>query len=138
MSIMPNYDYLLVMPSGNIKGFNDEESAKAYINTYYFKKTVNRNVSGAYKDLTEDFDDIPEVLSYKSGVEEGECRLYNTLEIIEKIQNEVIFEEEKEEIISKLISNNINLNVYDYAIDNVFSNSDCIDIMEPYGEYTKG
>ena len=28
MSIMPNFEYLLVMPSGNIKGFNDEETAK--------------------------------------------------------------------------------------------------------------
>ena len=34
MSIMPSFEYLLVMPSGNIKGFNDQETAKAYINNY--------------------------------------------------------------------------------------------------------
>ena len=51
--------------------------------------------------MIEDFDDISDVLSYKSGVEEGECRLYNTYNIIEKIQNEGIFQEEKEELISK-------------------------------------
>ena len=88
--------------------------------------------------MIEDFDDISDVLSYKSGVEEGECRLYNTYNIIEKIQNEGIFQEEKEELISKLLSNKIDINIYDYGIDNIFTNSDSIDIMEPYGEYTKG
>ena len=126
MSNIPNFDYLLVMPSGNVRGFEDIESAKRYVNNYY------------YKDLIEDFDDISDVLSYKSGVEEGECRLYNTYNIIEKIQNEGIFQEEKEELISKLLSNKIDINIYDYGIDNIFTNSDSIDIMEPYGEYTKG
>lgn len=138
MSIMPNFEYLLVMPSGNIKGFHDEETAKAYINNYYYIKSRNNDVIGAYEDLTEDFDDIANVLCYKIGVEEGECRLYNTVDIIEKIQNEVIFEEEKEEIISKLLFNPMTLNTYDYSIDNVFTNSDSIDIMEPYGDPTTG
>lgn len=48
------------------------------------------------------------------------------------------FQEEKEELISKLLSNKIDINIYDYGIDNIFTNSDSIDIMEPYGEYTKG
>ena len=87
MSNIPNFDYLLVMPSGNVRGFEDIESAKGYVNNYYYKKTISTDVIGAYKDLIEDFDDISDVLSYKSGVEEGECRLYNTYNIIEKIQN---------------------------------------------------
>ena len=132
MSNIPNFDYLLVMPSGNVRGFEDIESAKGYVNNYYYKKTISTDVIGAYKDL------ISDVLSYKSGVEEGECRLYNTYNIIEKIQNEGIFQEEKEELISKLLSNKIDINIYDYGIDNIFTNSDSIDIMEPYGEYTKG
>lgn len=138
MSNIPNFDYLLVMPSGNVRGFEDIKSAKGYVNNYYYKKIISTDVIGAYKDLIEDFDDISDVLSYKSGVEEGECRLYNTYNIIEKIQNEGIFQEEKEELISKLLSNKIDINIYDYGIDNIFTNSDSIDIMEPYGEYTKG
>lgn len=138
MSIMPNFEYLLVMPSGNIIGFHEEGTAKAFVNNYYYYRTRNNNVVGAYEDLTEDFDDIANVICYKIGVEEGECRLYNTVEIIEKIQSEVVFEEEKEEIISKLLSDNIELNTYDYAIDNVFTNTDSIDIMEPYGDPITG
>ena len=88
MSIVPNFDYLLVMPSGNIIGFHDEETAKAYINNYYYFRTRNNDVVGAYEDLTEDFDDIANVLCYKIRVEEGECKLYNTRDIIEKIQEQ--------------------------------------------------
>lgn len=138
MSIMPNFEYLLVMPSGNILGFHDEETAKAYINNYYYFRTRDNNVVGAYEDLTEDFDDIVNVICYKIGVEEGECRLYNTREIIEKIQEEVVFDDEKEEIISKLLSSNINLNTFDYAIDNIFTNTESIDVMEPYGSPITG
>lgn len=138
MSIMPNFEYLLAMPSGNIIGFHDEETAKAYINNYYYFRTRNNNVVGAYEDLTEDFDDIVNVICYKIGVEEGECRLYNTRDIIEKIQEEVIFDDEREEVISKLLSNDINLNTFDYAIDNIFTNTESIDIMEPYGSPITG
>lgn len=133
-----NFDYLLVMPSGNVIGFKDIESAKGYVNNYYYKKTISKDTIGNYKNLTEDFDDISDVLSYKSGVEEGECRLYSIYNIIDNIQKEGIFQEEKEELISKLLSNKIDINIYDYGIDNIFNNSDFINIMEPYGEYTKG
>ena len=150
MSIVPNFDYLLVMPSGNIIGFHDEETAKAYINNYYYFRTRNNDVwwlsrmEGLPKcircneDLTEDFDDIANVLCYKIGVEEGECKLYNTRDIIEKIQEEVIFFDEREEVISKLLSNHIDLNIFDYAIDNIFTNTESIDIMEPYGDPITG
>lgn len=138
MSVMPNFEYLLVMPSGNIRGFHDEETAKAYINNYYYFKTRNNDVVGVYEYLTEDFDDIVNVICYKIGVEEGECRLYNTREIIEKIQDEVIFQDEKEELISKLLFNPSEINTFDYAIDNIFTNTDSIDIMEPYGDPITG
>lgn len=138
MSNIPNFDYLLVMPSGNVRGFEDIESAKGYVNNYYYKKTISTDVIGAYKDLIEDFDDISDVLSYKSGVEEGECRLYNTREIIEKIQDEFVFEDEKEELIMKLLYNPTEINTFDYAIDNIFTNSNSIDIMEPYGDPITG
>ena len=138
MSIVPSFEYLLVMTSGNIIGFHDEETAKAYINNYYYFRTRDNDVVGAYEDLTEDFDDIANVICYKSGVEEGECRLYNTREIIEKIQDEFVFEDEKEELIMKLLYNPTEINTFDYAIDNIFTNSNSIDIMEPYGDPITG
>ena len=57
---------------------------------------------------------------------------------IRKKEEELFEQEEKEELISKLLSNKIDINIYDYGIDNIFTNSDSTDIMEPYGEYTKG
>ena len=98
----------------------------------------SNDVVGAYEDLTEDFDDIANVICYKIGVEEGECRLYNTREIIEKIQDEVIFQDEKEELISKLLFNPSEINTFDYAIDNILTTTDSIDIMEPYGDPITG
>lgn len=138
MSIVPSFEYLLVMTSGNIIGFHDEETAKAYINNYYYFRTRDNDVVGAYEDLTEDFDDIANVICYKIGVEEGECRLYNTREIIEKIQDEFVFEDEKEELIMKLLYNPTEINTFNYAIDNIFTNSNSIDIMEPYGDPITG
>ena len=138
MSIVPSFEYLLVMTSGNIIGFHDEETAKAYINNYYYFRTRDNDVVGAYEDLTEDFDDIANVICYKIGVEEGECRLYNTREIIEKIQDHFVFEDEKEELIMKLLYNPTEINTFDYAIDNIFTNSNSIDIMEPYGDPITG
>ena len=138
MSIVPSFEYLLVMTSGNIIGFHEEETAKAYINNYYYFRTRDNDVVGAYEDLTEDFDDIANVICYKIGVEEGECRLYNTREIIEKIQDEFVFEDEKEELIMKLLYNPTEINTFDYAIDNIFTNSNSIDIMEPYGDPITG
>ena len=45
MNIVPSNEYLLVMPSGNVKGFDDYAMAKAYINNYYYYiyKFVIRN-----------------------------------------------------------------------------------------------
>ena len=51
MSIMPKFEFLVVMPSGNIKGFDDKGTAKAYINNYYYflayvKKQPPNNMFG--------------------------------------------------------------------------------------------
>lgn len=135
MSIVPSFQYLLVMPSGDIKGFNDVEIAKGYINMYYNKKIHNSKDIIEFNDMTDSSDQFCNTICQNLGVNEGECRVYNTTDIIEKIQEELVFEEEKEEVISKLLAHNINLNIYDYAIDNIFYNVDSLDILEPYGEF---
>ena len=137
MNIVPSNEYLLVMPSGNVKGFDDYAMAKAYINNYYYKTRRVEEV-GAYDDLTNDFDDIVDTVCYKIGIEEGECQLYYTSDIIEKLQDELVFNEEKEEVISKLMAPKIEFNTYDYALDNIFRDVQPIDIMEQYGDPITG
>lgn len=138
MNIVPSNEYLLVMPSGNVKGFDDYAMAKAYINNYYYYKTRQVEEVGAYDDLTNDFDDIVDTVCYKIGIEEGECQLYYTSDIIEKLQDELVFNEEKEEVISKLMAPKIEFNTYDYALDNIFRDVQPIDIMEQYGNPITG
>ena len=41
--------------------------------------------------------------------------------MIEKIRNQGYFESEKQELISKLLEENIKLNVYQYGIDDILS-----------------
>ena len=134
MSIVISNQYLLVMPSGNVKGFDDYGMAKAYINNYYYYKTRDNKVVATYDDLTNDYDDIVDTICYKIGIEEGECKLYYTSDIVEKIQNSLVFDEDKEEVISKLIAPVVEFNVNDYAVDDIFQDVESIDIMEQYGD----
>ena len=65
-------------------------------------------------------------------------KLYYTSDIIEKLQDELVFNEEKEEVISKLMAPKIEFNTYDYALDNIFRDVQPIDIMEQYGDPITG
>lgn len=135
MSIMPSFQYLLVLPNGNVKGFHDIETAKGYINIYYDKKMHSSKDIVELNDLTDSNDQFCNTICQNLGVVEGQCKVFDTLDIIDKLQEELVFDEEKEEVISRLLSSDINLNIYDYAIDNIFSEVEAIDILEPYGEF---
>ena len=54
------------------------------------------------------------------------------------MQDELVFNEEKEEVISKLMAPKIEFNTYDYALDNIFRDVQSIDIMEQYGDPITG
>lgn len=135
MSIIPEFQYLLVMPSGNIKGFDDLDTTKAYINLYYMQQVRNSDIITEVNDLTDSSEQFINTVCQNLGVIEGECRVYKTNDIIEKIQEDIVFDEEKEELISKLLSKNININIYDFAIDNIFNDVETINVMETYGEF---
>lgn len=135
MSIIPEFQYLLVMPDGQVNGFNDLDTTKAYINLYYMQRVRNSTIITEVNDLTDSSEQFINTVCQNLGVIEGECRVYNTNDIIEKIQENVVFDEEKEEVISRLLSKDIKLNIYDFAIDNIFNEVETIDIMEPYGEF---
>ena len=125
------------MPNGDVKGFDDVEIAKGYINIYYDKKVHNSKYIFELNDLTDSSDQFFNTICQNLGAGEGECKVYNTLDIIEKIQEELVFDEEKEEVISKLMSSQINFNIYDYRVDNIFNDVEALDILEPYGEFFK-
>ena len=35
------------------------------------------------------------------------------------------------------MSSQINFNIYDYRVDNIFNDVEALDILEPYGEFFK-
>ena len=128
-------DYLLIMPSGNCKGFNDLEGAKAYINIYYERKLDDTLHEDGYNDITEMGGDEPRLNVFTQlGVEEGKCEVYKTEEFIEKLNEELVFDEEKEEVISKLSEAKISFNIYDYSLDGILAQIEEIDVMESYGD----
>lgn len=135
MNIIPEFQYLLVMPNGNVKGFNDLDTTKAYINLYYMQRVRNSTIITEVNDLTDSSEQFINTVCQNLGVIEGECRVYNTDDIIKKLQEDIVFDEEKEEVISKLLKKDISLNIYDFSIDNIFNNVEAVDMMEPYGEF---
>ena len=132
-------DYFLVMPSGNCKGFNDLESAKSYINIYYERKINDGINEEGDNDATEIGGDKPRKnICTQLGVEEGKCQVYKTEDFIGKLSEELVFDEEKEEVISKLCEAKIDLNIYDYSLDEILANIEEIDVMEAYGDQVRG
>ncbi|BCZ44169.1 hypothetical protein psyc5s11_02360 [Clostridium gelidum] len=129
-------DYLLVMPSGNCKGFNDLESTKAYINMYYERKFDQTLHQDGYNDATEIGGEDPRANVFTQlGVQEGKCEVYKTEELVEKLKEELIFDEEKEEVVSKLCEAKIDLNIYEYSLDAILAQIEEINVMENYGEH---
>ena len=55
------------------------------------------------------------------GVENGECQIFNLDDFISKIRESAMFQDEKDEVISKLLRENINLNVYEYGLFNLLN-----------------
>ena len=135
MNTVPYNEYLLVMPSGTCKGFNDLNLAKAYINLYYERKIDSDLSEDGYNDATEIGAEEPRRNIFTQlGVAEGKCEVYSIKSFIEKIEENLIFEQEKEEIISKLIQEKININIYEYSLDEILADVEVINMMETYGE----
>lgn len=128
------YEYLLVMPDGDCKGFNDIELAKGYINLYYEKMIKKYSEKKDYGDFTELPGQVRNNLCQHLGVDEGECVVYKLDDYIDKLREELVFDDEKEDVIEKLISDEIELNVYDYSIDHILHDVETVEVMEPYGE----
>lgn len=133
----PYNEYLVVMPSGNCKGFNDIEGAKAYINIYYEWKYDDVIHKDGFVDATEIGGDQPRFVVFTQlGAEEGaKCEIYKTEALINAINKELVFEDEKEEIISKLCEAKVEFNIYDYSLDTVLADIQEVEYMEDFGDY---
>ena len=55
-------------------------------------------------------------------------------EFIKYLEEELVFDNEKNEIISKLMEDDLDINLYNYNLDMVLADIEAIDMMEPYGE----
>lgn len=134
MSISPYNEFILVMPDGDSKGFNDLKLAKAYINLYYENKIKEYSEEEEYNDSKEMVGETRLNICQHLGVEEGECIVYDLEDFIEKLREELVFDEEKEEVISKLLIEKIQLNIYDYGLDVILHDVKTIEMIEPFGE----
>lgn len=130
----PYNEFILVMPSGDVKGFNDLELAKACINLYYEKKIKEYSEQEEYNDSKEMIGETRLNICQHLGVEEGECIVYDLEDFLEKLRQELVFDEEKEEVISKLIKEKIDLNIFDFGLDVILHDVKTIDMIEPFGE----
>ena len=114
-------DYILLMPSGELRGFKDIDSARGTIYQYDIN-TIMENVhsGGEYEyDMYNQQNDVGII----AGVENGECQIFDLEDFISKIRESGMFQDEKDEIINKLLQENINLNVYDLGLFNLLN--DC-------------
>ena len=119
--IVPVNNYIVVEPSGDVKGFKELEYARGFVSSLSLDNILENTKVGKHAtfDMYQQQDQMD--LGTITGVDEGECRIYNLDEVIEKIRNEGYFESEKKELIEKLLGEDIKLNVYEYGIDNILA-----------------
>ena len=131
--VIPYNEYILIEPDGRCRGFTDYEGAKAYVNIYYERFVDKKIDESDYNDLTDiGGENSREAICAKAGAEIGLCQVYKIEDFINQVNKELVFEDEKEEVISKVIDKNIDLNIKDYNLDLVLAELESVDLMEPY------
>ena len=119
--ITPVNNYVVVMPNGNTVGFVELSDARGYITTNYLGRILSISHEGKYSyfDMTQERD--MEDSGIIAGVNEGEASIYDLDEFIEKIRSSDMFQDEKDELISKLLKDNIKMNVIDYGLEGILT-----------------
>ena len=114
--ITPFNNYIVVSQTGDVTGFVELSNARGYITTLYLERLLSISHFGKYSyfDMTQERD--MEDSGLIAGVYEGEAYIYNLDEFIEKIRESAMFQDEKDELISKLLEKEIKMNIRDYAI----------------------
>lgn len=118
---VPYHNYIVVTPNGDILGFGEEDDARKYVAGYYVGKIeeLSDDRSKVYVDYGTDPLQASVDICTELGAYEGDCIIYDLDNFIENIQNSGIFEDEKEELILKLMQEKINLNINDYQVDDL-------------------
>lgn len=118
---VPYHNYIVVTPNGDVLGFGEEDDARKYVAGYYVGKIeeLSDDRSKVYVDYGTDPLQASVDICTELGAYEGDCIIYDLDSFIENIQNSGIFEDEKEELIIKLMQEKINLNINDYQVDDL-------------------
>ena len=118
---VPYHNYIVVTPNGDVLGFGEEDDARKYVAGYYVGKIeeLSDDRSKVYVDYGTDPLLASVDICTELGAYEGDCIIYDLDSFIENIQNSGIFEDEKEELILKLMQEKINLNINDYQVDDL-------------------
>ena len=122
--VTPVNNYVVVMPTGDVVGFVELSDARGYISTNYLERILSVSHEGKYSyfDMTQERD--MEDSGIIAGVNEGEAQIYDLDDFINKIRSSWMFQDEKDEVISKLLEKNIKLNVIDYGLENILTDVD--------------
>ena len=126
--ITPYHNYIVVTPNGDIAGFREINDARNFVSGYYIGKVeeMSDDFSVVYSDYVTDPMQTTEAICTSLGAYEGECVIYDLDSLIENIQKSDYFEEEKVELISKLMDKQIDINVNDYQIDKILTETTVI------------
>lgn len=117
----PINNYIVVMPDGETKGFRDENDAHIFVLGYYEEKVneLNNDREISYEDYSTQPLESTINICVSLGAYEGDCAIYDLEDFISKIQESELFDEEKQELITKLMRDRIEFNVFDYQVDNI-------------------
>ena len=119
--ITPVNNYVAVMPTGDVVGFVELSDARGYITTNYLEDILETSHEGKYSywDMTQERD--MEDSGLIRGVNQGEAQIYDLDEFIAKIRASAMFQDEKDELISKLLRKDIRMNIVDYGLEGMLT-----------------
>lgn len=119
----PVNSYIVVMPDGETRGFREENDAHIFVLGYFEEKVneLNNDREANYEDYSTQPIESTINICISLGAYEGDCTIYDLEDFISKIQDSDLFDEEKQEIITKLMGDRINFNVFDYQVDNILN-----------------
>lgn len=125
--VVPENSYILIMPDGKIIPAEDMEYAKALVNTYYEKKLELAKAKPEFEELDFTDDESREEVFRIIGNDEGEPMLYETDSIIEAVRESDLFDDEKEEIITSLLSEDVEID--EYSLDAILLDVQNIELL---------
>ena len=122
-------EYILVMPSKKVIPVEDIEFAKAYVNRYYERKIEICKGDKNYEEHDLSDDETREEVFRTIGNEEGEPMLYDTDSVIEAVRESDFFDDEQEEIITKLLLGDTDIEIDKYSLDIILVNIEPIELL---------